>query len=576
MHLRSLKMKIILSSTLCILIVGLFSNIFLYDYLTGIIVEKADNVALANLDSVKTRLDQDLERFYNLGYTCSNDLEIARVLRYSGLKTLSQKNAGIKAQEKLWGLLESSSVKKYITMLIVFNQDGVMAQPSNARYQGSQPDISRIQELPVFSEFSGNNRFWTLSASQSIVNGSDCFAFLSPVYDLAASTNRGWLYFEINPVWISEEAVSSLSEGFFLLENNKTIFLPDQIDGKFPDLLQTADGNEIHIEERTYTLRSVPLAIGDFQLVNYSDMTFLNQDRQPILFTTLVVIAASLSVAILLSVILSNLITHPLRRLTSRIGKIANNDFSYDPLIEKGNDEISQTGRMVNQMVKSIESLLNETEEMYVEQKNSEIALLQSQVNPHFLYNTLDSIHWMATIQKSDGIMTMTRSLSSLLRNLAKGVGDKITLGEELSLVNDYAKIQSIRYLEVFQLNDQIPLSFHKYQIVKFTLQPLIENAIFHGIEPKGEFGTIYLKVQETENELLIIVEDDGVGMPPEELAKLTANVQNTKYSTLSGLGVRNVDQRLKLIYGAEYGLIIESEKELFTRVIVRIPKEVS
>ena len=132
-------------------------------------------------------------------------------------------------------------------------------------------------------------------------------------------------------------------------------------------------------------------------------------------------------------------------RLNARLRRIAANDFSFDPEIEKPQDELGQIGRTVNEMSMSIQHLLQETEEMYTQRRNIEIALLQSQVNPHFLYNTLDSIRWMAVIQKNPGIASITHSLSNLLKNIAKGTQDKITLAEELGLLQDYIAIQAVR-----------------------------------------------------------------------------------------------------------------------------------
>lgn len=574
MHFKSLRLKIILSSVICILTVGIFSNVYLYNYLSGIIADKADAVSITHLESVKTRINQTLMRFYSLGYTCSNDLDIARPLRYNNLKTVSEKNSGIKAQEKLWGLLESSSVKDYVTMIMVFNDDGIMVQPGNSRRQGSQRDIARIQELDLFIQAINGDELQVFGTSKSLMNNEDCFAYISPVYDLASLTNRGWLYIEINPKWIYDETGSSSNDNFFILDDNGAVF-PSNNRLEIPiDMVHPVEISDIRIGNNTYNVRSIPLYTNTMKLVNYSDITFLDQDVQPILFTTIVVIATSLTVAVVLAIILSNLITRPLRLLMSRIGKIAENDLSFDPDIEKGQDEISQTGRMVNQMVGSIKSLLDETKEMYIQSKNSEIALLQSQVNPHFLYNTLDSIYWMANIQKNTGIVIMTKSLSSLLKNLAKGVGNKITLGEELSLLLNYVDIQLIRYAEVFQVIDNISPNLYKYTITKFTLQPIVENAIFHGIEPKGEYGTIILDAKENDGNLIITIQDDGVGMTPKELKELKNSVRNSNPSGLSGMGVSNVDSRLKLVYGSKYGLEIKSEKELFTQVAVHIPLE--
>ena len=173
--------------------------------------------------------------------------------------------------------------------------------------------------------------------------------------------------------------------------------------------------------------------------------TALDQEGLHILYTVAAVLALSLLLAVCLAVLTSAYFSRPVSRLSARLRRIAANDFSFDPEIEKPQDELGQIGRTVNEMSMSIQHLLHETEEMYTQRRNIEIALLQSQVNPHFLYNTLDSIRWMAVIQKNPGIASITHSLSNLLKNIAKGTQDKITLAEELGLLQDYIAIQAVR-----------------------------------------------------------------------------------------------------------------------------------
>ena len=253
---------------------------------------------------------------------------------------------------------------------------------------------------------------------------------------------------------------------------------------------------------------------------------------------------------------------------------IADNDFSYDPEIEKAGGELGQIGHTVNEMTMSIENLLQTTEQSYEQRRKIEIQLLQSQVNPHFLYNTLDSIRWMAVIQKSLGIESMTRSMSNLLKNIAKGTQDKITLEEELALLHDYVEIQSVRYMEAFTFCDRVPKELYCYRIIKLTLQPLVENAIFHGIEPTGENGTITVTGREEGSDLVLCVTDDGAGITPDVLPTLLSEDRPRSHAALNGIGVCNVHKRLQMLYGEAYGLTIESEPGSGTCVTVRVPKE--
>lgn len=201
--------------------------------------------------------------------------------------------------------------------------------------------------------------------------------------------------------------------------------------------------------------------------------------------------------------------------------------------------------------------------------------MLQAQINPHFLYNTLDSIRWIATMQKNSGIVQMVTSLSSLLRNMAKGFNEKVTLQQELEFLNDYVVIEKVRYLELFDLQTEVTSpQLYQAKIIKLTLQPLVENAIFNGIEPSGRTGLIKIRAWAEETVLYVSVTDNGIGMSPEQCEKVLTDTSRVTKSTMSGIGLPNVDRRFKLVYGDEYGLTIESELDSFTRITVSLPLE--
>jgi two-component system sensor histidine kinase YesM len=224
-------------------------------------------------------------------------------------------------------------------------------------------------------------------------------------------------------------------------------------------------------------------------------------------------------------------------------------------------------------MAPDIQDLMNRTVQNEADKRRLELNVLQTQVNPHFLYNTLNSIKWMATIQRNSGISEMTTALSRLLRNMAKGVSDKISLEEELSIVKDYVLIQQYRYSDKFVVDYNIDQSILKYKIVKFTLQPLVENAIFHGIAPGEQSGTIVIEAKKVLDNIEISVIDSGVGMTSNQLNEVLQNTHSKK-DRLNSIGISNVRERLMLIYGESYGLSISSQQNYGTIVVITIPCE--
>lgn len=290
--------------------------------------------------------------------------------------------------------------------------------------------------------------------------------------------------------------------------------------------------------------------------------------------STILVIFISTMISFTLTVYLSSNLTNPLKKLKRHMKNISNGNFTRDVSIE-GPDEIGEVGKGINEMTLNIKALLDFKLMEEENKRKLELKLLQSQVNPHFLYNTLNSIKWMASVQKADGISNAVSALGRLLKNLAKGTSDKITLREETSLIEDYVLIQNIRYggrIKFEKLVDREELM--NFRIVKFTLQPIIENAVFHGIEPKKDAGRIMLSLSEADGDILISIEDDGVGMTWDKIGKLFFDPNIEKNIGISSMGIKNVDDRLKLTYGSSYGLDIISEEGCFTKVVIKIPKE--
>jgi two-component system sensor histidine kinase YesM len=177
----------------------------------------------------------------------------------------------------------------------------------------------------------------------------------------------------------------------------------------------------------------------------------------------------------------------------------------------------------------------------------------------------------MAKIQKNTGIADITRSLISLLRNIAVNPDDLITLEDELGLLEDYTLVMSLRFMGIFNLENRIDPSLRQYLIPKLTLQPLVENAIIHGIAPSGAFGTIVLEGRFADSSLIITVEDSGCGIEPEQLRQILRVDAGKSGTSFNTVGVKNVDERLRLIYGEEAGLEFESVPGKFTRVTVRL-----
>lgn len=269
---------------------------------------------------------------------------------------------------------------------------------------------------------------------------------------------------------------------------------------------------------------------------------------------------------------LTRTISLPVEKLRKRIDKIAQGNFLIDRNIE-WNSELGDVGRGINRLSHDILTLMDSRVADEKQKQELEYRILQSQISPHFLYNTLNSIKWMATLQNATGIAEMTTSLSRLLRNIAKDHRKLVPLREELSLMDDYFLIQKYRYgstiTMIQSIEDEELLSG---LIPRFTLQPLVENAIFHGIEPKGR-GEIAVSVAKSGGyDMRITIEDNGVGMSEEQIAAIMSQQEPGSKGLLENVGLRSVHDRLRLTFGERYGLSIESELGHYTRMNLLLP----
>lgn len=276
----------------------------------------------------------------------------------------------------------------------------------------------------------------------------------------------------------------------------------------------------------------------------------------------------------LMMLALIRLINRPVARIIRRVGLVATGDFARDPAIET-DDELGTIGRGINSMSADIQKLIAAHLEEQQQKKNYEFKVLQTQINPHFLYNTLSSIKWMASIQKAQGIAEMSSTLGHMLRLIAQVNDEIIPLDKELEFVRDYAVIQSYRYGDTFTVEyDVEDPALLAARVIKFTLQPLVENALFHGIEPKNMPGVVRIRARRQGEDLLLSVTDDGVGMAAETVERL-GRFSRESEGERNTIGLANIHHRIQLEYGEDYGLAIESDPGRFTTVTIRIPHQV-
>jgi len=351
------------------------------------------------------------------------------------------------------------------------------------------------------------------------------------------------------------------NEDFYqYVQNNSEHFSVQNIDG----IKQLVTGKKSKTTGYTY------ITIHPVEQVTHQSKTAFN--------TGLIIIVLSLLFALMLSWFLSVNFTRPINNLARHVNEIAKGNFTGNTFEASRTitNEVASLEKDIQKMEIGIQKLIQDNIHRAEEKRLLEIKMLQSQINPHFLNNTLNSIRLMATLQGSDGIAEMISSLAVIIDHCTRNTAEKIPIRNELSVLQSYFAIERIRYKGKvnFSINCENE-SILECMILKFVLQPIVENAIFHGIEPKSSAGDINVSLRYHGDNILIIIEDNGLGIEKNKLEKiLDFTEEGNKASKAHSIGLYNVHKRLKYVYGEEYGLHIESEKDHFTRVTVTIPVE--
>ena len=321
-------------------------------------------------------------------------------------------------------------------------------------------------------------------------------------------------------------------------------------------------------EKRLVTVKTISYT--GWKLVSVVPMKSFSMGMTGMRNLVVLLVALTVLAAVLLNQLVSARISKPLRRLNDSVKEWESGNMNPD-IYAGGSMEVEHLGKTLRSTVAQIQQLMDDIVVEQEEKRKSELDALQSQINPHFLYNTLDSIVWMITGERYDDAVFMITQLASLFRiSLSKGK-TVIRIEEEVKHAQNYMNIQKIRYKNSFEVDFQIDEDIRDGCIVKLVLQPLLENAIYYGMEFMDGEGEIHVRGYRKDDDIYLEVEDNGLGMPEEEAAELL-NGKERPHKHGSGVGLINVHSRLKLRFGEEYGLIIHSCPDEGMMIQIHIP----
>ena len=567
MRKKSIRKTIIISTSVFTILIGLIIFAGSYYFYARYVENSVTESAQTNLRFLADYIDNELDDVDQLVAYCRTSSAIEAFI--------SSDNASISTRSDAYDALSeyvgNNAASKYLQRVVVTNLSQSYVQVVGAHYSttiniGQQlfnEDFYPRLTSPDYHDYQIGMLVDPFAPRSNIT----VVPLLKPINFKYNSDLGGYVFIELKEDLFLDSFANSYHEdmGQLILNMGDNSYIYDG--NTFTPLTKdwVADDYKLVSQPLSKEGLSVSLAI-PLRAAAATRYMFLG------LLATLTVMLVILTT--FLNSVLDRAVTRPVKSLQRKMREISEGDFSRDPGIE-WEHELGDIGRGVNDLAESVSNLIDTRISDEKQKKDLEYKVLQSQINPHFLYNTLNSIKWMATAQGAKGISDMTTALARLLKSISKGTSLLIPLSEELNLIQDYFTIQKYRYGGTISLVlDVADEDLLKYTIIKFTLQPLVENAIFHGIEPTGASGTITICARDEGEDLLISVTDDGVGMTEEQAARLLSDGSDSSTEFFKEIGVSNVHQRLKYEYGNDYGIRVDSQVGEYTTMTVIIPKK--
>ncbi len=459
----------------------------------------------------------------------------------------------------------------YVQALFLVSRDGrILAESLHADDASLAENFSDLwyedalsNEMPTLTganmrRFSMDEDSWVISQNQAIYN--------------EAGENIGVLVIDLRYSFIEElmapEALGEAGYLYILDEEKSLVYHPDVSyftdEQKQRELLEMSEMPLGYHQDRNMVSYQVPIEGTNWDLLLVSSLEALQvlqtQLLELVVFTSLLVLSGSL----LLGLYFAGRISRPLRRLSKHMKQVE--QFCYfEPETKGTSEEIASLSQSYNEMLDKIQNLMDELSKKEKSLKEFEIRALIGQINPHFLYNTLDTIVWMAEFEENSKVIETTKSLAKFFRISLSGGRDIIPLKQEMEHVRQYLFLQKQRYQEKMSYKVELEEGLDDYMVPKILLQPLAENSIYHGIKPLDEAGCIRIVGKKEEGCVVLCVEDNGVGFnkeqKPEEMRM-----------RLSGIGLENVKARLRLYFGERAEICIHSVPGEGARVCLVLP----
>ncbi|WP_247681795.1 sensor histidine kinase [Paenibacillus sp. Marseille-P2973] len=551
--------------------------------------KKINEASLQTITSIQTNVDLMIENVNNYSKMIFSDHNLQNLLRqgdvYSNLQTQSKVSA------YLYNLMQAVPI---IDSVNIFDNSG-------HRFSVGTEELptfmdANIEDAPWYEQVVQNKGKYILR-----LNGSGTFqkgttddnfvSFIRLIRDIDDTSRLGILVINIKDDAFVQAYSSLLDQNSLeiaiLDENNQIIVADsteDQSDAVFKELLTTnkdtleqqfQQGNSgvltMSSDSQKYSVSYLSDGQDHWKFVSIMPHNSIESRNKSIVLLALILLVINGTIFFVSSFVISRSIINPIHKLLRSMNKAPSGNF-MKVNVELNSYEFEQLYNGYNQMIEQIDQLLKRVIEEQRTIRKAELSTLQSQIKPHFLYNTLDSITSLALSGLNDQVCYLIEALGSYYRMSVSKGKDVITVGEEIEIVRNYLKIQNVRYQDVFEAQFDVDEDCYQSPIPKLVLQPLVENSLYHGIRPKGVKGTIRISARNSEGAVILSIADDGVGMSEEEITQI---LYTERKGEIKSFGLWGTMERLRIFYGDKDCVTIESEPGKGTIITLIIPNGV-
>lgn len=573
----SIKYKIASMTIVVALIPIVVLTVLMLFFYNRAIMERGNRQIEENIRIMSDRISSVLKN----GELCSNGITIEFSNFYND-RNMKQVTRYSKITSQL-----SQSVLIYngISSIVFVDTNGYLYSSDPSLYK-LEDEIKNSDYIKELSEKNGKTMMMNPADNVMDCPGKEIVTMGKHVINIVTGTPIGYLFVNMNKDYLIESSQSEIS--YYFLYDNKGNCISESVnhdaiyqDEKLIDNLLSVKNNLIRYNDEYYLMAKDDIDAYHWTVVGITNLNKFNvtgKDLRFIILTTCSIAAVLLLISVSFSTMM---VTRPLKILHDGAEQIAEGDLNYRFKF-RTKDEIGNLGRIFNYMTQKNSELLEHVNLEGKKKREYELALIQEQVKPHFLYNTLDIIIMLIDMNRGKEAMRVTRKLADYYKNTLSGSEEIVTIEREMQITRDYLDLQLMRYGDKFTYDIQVDESIYEVAIPKMTLQPLVENAIYHGLKYREGWGNIKLSGCIEDTSAILVLEDDGIGMEPEtleqlkkqfevrpeEIEKVNMGVRNEK----KHFGVYAVGHRLRLYFGDNYGLDIESTHGVGTKITIRVP----